>query len=144
MCKLTGHWFGTRGLQMDYYYRMGSFDIASPGDEPTRTPFPTKGDGKSQAVFTATLPKTGRYQVAIAYPASTTSATNVPVTISTADGDQNETINQKATPPFAFSPLGEFKFDADKPAQVTVTDAGADGRIGVDAIRFIWVANRPG
>lgn len=123
--KLAGRWDRTRGTEMEYRHRVGLMTV-----DP---------DKPAEAVFSATLPRTGKYEVALAFPTAGNRATNVPVVIGHAGGDSEVVINQKKKgTPFAFMPLGEFKFDAGKPATVTVKNTGANGIVAIDTVRFIW------
>lgn len=123
--KLVGRWDRTRGTEMEYRHRVGLMTV-DPGKP-------------AEAIFSTKLPRTGRYEVALAFPTAGNRATSVPVTITTADGTSEVTINQKKKEtPFAFLPLGEFKFDADKPAVVTVKNTGANGIVSIDTVRFVW------
>ena len=54
-------------------------------------------------------------------------------------GESRLTLDQRnATTPFVFSSVGEFHFDAGRAATVDMTNSTADGRIAVDAVRFVW------
>ena len=67
-------------------------------------------------------------------------ATNVPVTVESAEGVKTVRVNQKVTPPIEkfFVSLGTYAFAADKPAVVTISNTGTDGHVIVDAVQ--WVA----
>jgi hypothetical protein len=125
--KLTGRWSRARGPEIEYRGRVG---LADEG----------KRDGAARAEFTATLPRTGRYRVALAFPSGGNRATNVPVTIAHAGGTAKVRVNerQKATP-FAFTPIGEFRFNAGEPATVTITNEAVDGTVLIDSVRWIWL-----
>ncbi len=124
---LDGRWDRARGPQVEYRQRVGLMD-QGPGGEAMK------------AEFTTTLPKTGRYRVAMAFPGGVNRATNVPVTVSHADGVTELRIDQKEKPgPFAFQPLGEFRFNAGQPTSVTISNEGADGVVLIDTVRWIWL-----
>ena len=139
--KKEGHWFGDRGEQTEYYYRMGVVDIPPGGDEPVKAADDQlqPGDGKSSITFATTLPRTGRYLVSLAFPSTPSQATNVPVTVTHAGGEARLTIDEKNASLFAYSPLGEYRFEAGKPASVTVSNQGANGRVAADSVRWIWL-----
>ena len=64
---------------------------------------------------------------------------NTPVTIRHARGESRVALDQRnATTPFVFTSVGEFHFDAGRAGSVDMTNASADGRIAVDAVRFVW------
>jgi len=140
--KKEGHWFGDRGGQTEYYYRMGVTDLPPPGgDEPIKSKddqLPV-GDGKSSITYSTKLPRSGRYLVALAFPSTPSQATNTPVTVTHAGGESKLTIDQKNASLFAFTPLGEYRFDAAQPASVTVSNQGANGRVAADTVRWIWL-----
>ncbi|MFP4171949.1 MAG: hypothetical protein ACLFV4_03455, partial [Candidatus Hydrogenedentota bacterium] len=64
-------------------------------------------------------------------------ATNVPVRIEHADGEDTVTVDQTQAPEGPrglLQPLGVFTFDGE--ARVTVSNDGADGYVILDAVRF--------
>ena len=90
--------------------------------------------------FAAKLARPGKYRVEFAYPPHVNRSTKVRVTVRHAGGTEIVVIDQKRpleTPPFIA--LGEFVFDADTPAEVTVSNAGADGHVVADAVRWLEV-----
>jgi hypothetical protein len=49
-------------------------------------------------------------------------------------------VNQRKKPsPFAFTPIGEYRFQAGAPATVTFSNAGVDGHVQIDTVRWIWI-----
>jgi hypothetical protein len=99
--------------------------------------------GPVRARFVPTIPRAGRYEVCIASRPNPKLASNTPVTISHADGVTTVTLDQR-TPhsPFAFTPVGEFRFAAGQtPGFVELSNAGADGRIAADAVRWVRVGD---
>jgi len=97
--------------------------------------------GGKTAVFTVRLPQSGRYEVRFAYAAAPNRASNVPVTITHADGTATATVNQKSPPNLDkhFVSLGTFRFEKEKPASVTVGTAGTDSFVGVDGVQLLLV-----
>jgi FAD-dependent oxidoreductase family protein len=90
--------------------------------------------------FQPTLPREGRYQVCLAFRPSKTQATNTPVIIKHADGTAKLTLNQRQeTTPFNWVALGEFHFKAGAASFLELRNAGTDGRIAVDGVRWIWL-----
>jgi hypothetical protein len=96
-------------------------------------------DGKSQARFEAKLPKSGKYEVRLAYQANRNRATNVPVKVTHSNGESLQSINQQKAPPIEelFISLGEFEFRQGDVASVVVTNQGTDGYVVVDAVQWI-------
>jgi len=95
--------------------------------------------GARRVTFSTRLPKSGEYEVRLSYSANPNRATNVPVTIEHAGGEANVTVNQKDVPPIdkAFVSLGKFKFTAETPATVTVSNDGTNGHVIADAVQFL-------
>jgi hypothetical protein len=96
-------------------------------------------DGKHTATFTAKLPAAGKYQVRLAAPPNANRSSKVQVTVkqgSTALA--TVTVNQKTAPgdDQLFHNLGSYDFSATEPVSVTVTNAGADGYVVVDAVQW--------
>lgn len=85
------------------------------------------------------VPTSGRYEVRISYASAPNRASNVPVRIQHADGEELIRVNQKKTPPIdkLFLSLGVFRFEADKPAAITIENADTDGIVGADAVQLL-------
>lgn len=125
----VGRWSRSRGLEIEYRNRVGLLDE-------------NKRDGQSRAGFTTMLPKSGRYRVAVAYASANNRATNTPVQIAHADGTATVKINQrKKDSPFAFVPVGDYRFKAGDPATVVITNAGVDGYVQIDTVRWLWLGD---
>jgi hypothetical protein len=96
--------------------------------------------GRKRAIFATTIPITGRYRVAFAFQGGADRASNVPVTITHRDGEAHVTVDQRTgADPFAFMPLGEFHFTAGAEAKVIVSNAGTDGFVSIDEVRWLWL-----
>lgn len=123
----VGRWTRSRGSEIEYRFRVGLLDE-------------NKRDGKSHAEFTTTLPKTGRYAVSVAYATGGNRATNTPVQIAHAGGTATVKVNQRRKPsPFAFTPVGDYRFESGKPATVVISNHGVDGYVQIDTVRWIWL-----
>ena len=98
-------------------------------------------DGNAIARFSATLPKTGRYQVRFGYTPNSNRASNVAVEVQHAGGSQTFTVNERLLPPEdgLFLPLGVFEFQAGAPAVVTVSNRDSNGYVVVDAVQWVPV-----
>ena len=94
--------------------------------------------GRQTAVFTATLPSSGKYTIRLAYTALPNRASNVPVIVSTAAGPVKITVNQRLAPAVSglLHPLGTFDLPAG-PATATVSNAGTDGHVIIDAVQWV-------
>ncbi|MCP5559238.1 MAG: FAD-dependent oxidoreductase [Verrucomicrobiaceae bacterium] len=99
------------------------------------------GKGMQKARFIPTLPKAGKYRVAITYGALANRANNVPVTIHHASGDASVTVNQKKKPSEKglLEPLGTYDFEAGQSSYVEISNTGTKGHVIIDAIQFLPV-----
>lgn len=100
-----------------------------------------EGKGQKTARFEARVPKSGRYEVRYAYTVAPNRATNVPVTVVSAEGAKTVTVNEKRPPDFdkAFVSLGVFRFAAEEPVIVNVGTDKTDGYVVADAIQLLPV-----
>ncbi len=100
-----------------------------------------RADGQSSAAFKFTVPRTGRYDLRIAYSAHPTRASKIPVTLQT--GNRKTMISFDETQPLppgeAFRSAGEFEFMAGTETTITFSNAGTDGFVIVDAIQLLEV-----
>jgi FAD dependent oxidoreductase/PKD domain len=126
---IAGRWIRSRGPELEYRNRVGLLDE-------------NKRDGGARAEFVTELPKSGRYRVCLANATARNRASNVPVEVRHADGTSMMRVNQREKPtPFAFSPVGDFRFEAGEPAKVLVTNAGVDGHVQIDTVRWLWLGD---
>ena len=97
------------------------------------------GKGDKTITFEPELPKPGKYELRLAYSTGPSRATNVPVTVFSADGETTITINQRQTPPIGgrFISLGTFNFEKSGQGFVIVTNEGTDGHVIADALQMI-------
>ncbi len=97
--------------------------------------------GKQSATFTPDLPEKGRYEVRLSYSPNANRATNVPVTITHAEGKKTVLVNQRKAPPIdgAWISLGTFTFDRGKAGSVEVGNTGVDGHVILDAVQWLPV-----
>jgi hypothetical protein len=97
------------------------------------------GKGEKTILFQPNIPKAGAYEVRLAYTALNNRATNVPVTIRTSRGEKKVTVNQRRAPKIEglFHSLGLFDLDAGDTTTITISNAGTDGYVIVDAIQIL-------
>jgi len=96
--------------------------------------------GAKSVLFSTVIPRTGRYLVAFAFQGGPQRATNTPVAVTHRDGEAHLTVNQRTgAAPFAFQPLGEYRFEAGAIAKVVVSNENTDGFVSVDEVRWIWL-----
>lgn len=95
----------------------------------------------ARASFRPELPREGRYEVCLGFRPSRSQATNTPVIIKHAGGTTKVTVDQRnEKTPFLWVPLGEFDFKAGSSSLVEIRNADTDGRVVVDAVRWIWIS----
>jgi hypothetical protein len=97
--------------------------------------------GQKTARFDLDLPAPGRYDVRVAYVANPNRATNVPITVESADGRTTIPVNQQREPGrgSSFLSLGTFRFEAGKNGAVIIETRGTDGHVIVDAVQCLPV-----
>lgn len=98
-----------------------------------------RGDGQSSATFRFKAPKSGRYDLRMAYSPHETRAKNVPVTIQ--NGGNKIEIMADQTLPLpageAFRKIGTIELNADAEITITVSNVGTSGFVIVDALQLI-------
>jgi len=122
--KLTGEWVpssASGGIDRGYQHDGNS------------------GKGQKSARFELKIPRDGRYEVRFAYTANPNRATNVPVTIESADGSKTVMVNERIEPSIdkAFVSLGKFSFKASEPAVIVVKNDNTDGYVIIDAVQLL-------
>jgi hypothetical protein len=95
--------------------------------------------GVHKAVFETALAVSGMYDVRVAYSPNANRATNVPISIEHVDGTTSVLITQKAEPPIEglFVSVGKYRFEAGRPARVTIACKGTDGYVIADAVQWL-------
>ncbi|MHC4442918.1 MAG: FAD-dependent oxidoreductase [Planctomycetota bacterium] len=97
-----------------------------------------EGKGHKRVRFVPDLPADGEYEVLIAYTYSPNRATNVSVSINTADGLRKVILNQRkrfTSPPF--TSIGRFRFTAGKNGYVEITNTNTNGYVVADAVQWL-------
>lgn len=97
------------------------------------------GDGKKTARFETKLPKSGSYEVRLAYTPNANRATRVRVEVQHASGQQLIQVNQQKPPPIddLFVSLGTFEFSTTQPAVVTISNQAANGYVIIDGVQWL-------
>jgi len=93
--------------------------------------------GDCRAEFSFKISKPGKFDVRIAYTVNANRATNVPITITSADGEKSVILDQKKETKEGFRSLGTFSFDPSQPAKVVICNVGTDGYVIVDAVQLV-------
>ena len=122
--KLTGKW--TRGTGITPFVG-GGYAYADP-------------KSGAEARFEFSIPKSGRYEVRVAWAGHENRASNTPCTIER-DGQAplKLQLNQRENPadPNGFHSLGTFDFAAGKVGAIVLRAAGADGFVHADAVQIL-------
>lgn len=97
--------------------------------------------GQQWARYRPSLPREGRYEVRLSYPANPNRATNVPVTIVHAVGTAMVKVNQRRAAPVdgAFLSLGTFRFEKGTAGYVEISNRDVDGFVIIDAVQWLPV-----
>jgi len=121
--KLSGTW--TKGTGLKGYFADG-YRYASPNSNAT-------------ARYEFKIEKPGRYEVRLNYGAHENRATNVPVSIESADGTKSVALDMRKEPSLekGFVSLGSYEFTPGKPAAVVVSTSGANGNVHADAVQLL-------
>jgi len=95
--------------------------------------------GEKTITFTPQLPAAGRYEVRLAYTAGGNRASNVPVTVFSADGEEEITVNEKQEPPIdgRWISLGSFRFENKGQHFVILSNRDTDGHVIADAVQWL-------
>ncbi len=95
---------------------------------------------KSEATYTLPIKEDGTYEISLLYQPSKDRASNVPVTIQHADGTAKVDWNMKKGSKFGFAvKVGTYRFKSGQKNTVTLSTAGANGKVIVDAVAFVKV-----
>ncbi|QIF05317.1 FAD-dependent oxidoreductase [Roseimicrobium sp. ORNL1] len=97
------------------------------------------GAAGASARFPFSVKETGTYEVRIAWQPHQNRGTTVPVSVLSADGQKDFTVDQSkpADLKLGFHSLGKFKFEAGAEAAVTFRTEGAKGNVHLDAVQVL-------
>lgn len=98
-----------------------------------------KDRGEKTITFTPKIPKTGRYEVRVAFNAGPTRAESVIVTIFHADGEELKSIKQHtdSVEGIEFASVGTYRFEDSGQGYVIISNGGSQGYVTVDAVQFL-------
>ena len=100
-----------------------------------------KGKGEKSVTYRFTVPKSGVYHVEMSHCWNVRRATNTPVTIHHAAGEELIRLNQQRFDEERqpFRSLGQFRFEAGSPAWIRISNEGTEGKYVIaDAVRLIF------
>ncbi|MCB1233048.1 MAG: DUF1549 domain-containing protein [Verrucomicrobiae bacterium] len=102
-----------------------------------------KHKGENRAIFRASVPQSGTYEVRLAYNASDNRARNLPITVEARDAIHELTFDQTVAPDIGglFRTIGRFEFEKGGRANVIIGTGGSTGYAIVDAVQFVAVAD---
>jgi mono/diheme cytochrome c family protein len=97
------------------------------------------GKGEKTVTFTPKIPKTGRYEVRIAFNAGPNRAESATVTILHADGEELKGVKMTtdSLKGLQFATLGTYRFEANGQGFVLISNANTQGFVTVDAVQFV-------
>ena len=97
------------------------------------------GKGEKTVTFTPKIPKTGRYEVRVAFNAGPNRAESATVTILHADGEELKGVKMTtdSLKGLQFATLGTYRFEANGQGFVLISNAGSQGYVTVDAVQFV-------
>lgn len=97
------------------------------------------GKGEKTVSFTPKIPKTGRYEVRLAFNAGPNRAESATVTILHADGEELKGVKMvtDSLKGLQFASLGTYRFEANGQGFVLVSNAASQGYVTVDAVQFL-------
>jgi len=99
-----------------------------------------KSKGELSVTFSPTFPKTGVYEVRLAFSAYNSRPNNVPVVIQHADGEKTVIVNQQVKETLIdgiWISLGRFTFNQGNDGSVTISNTGTAGNVTIDAVQFL-------
>tara|TARA_R110002049_G_scaffold4601_5_gene32522 strand:+ start:726468 stop:726803 length:336 start_codon:yes stop_codon:yes gene_type:complete len=100
-----------------------------------------KGDGKATATFQFKVPKSGRYQMLMAYSAHKSRAKNIPVTVSSRDYKKHFTVDQTERLPDEehFRLVDSVNLSANEETVIQITNTDTTGFVILDALQLLRV-----
>lgn len=98
-----------------------------------------RGDGQSSAIFRFKAPKSGRYDLRMAYSAHETRATKVPLNIQNGEKAVEVLVDQTQPLPDgeAFRSIGKVELQKDLETTITIRNADTDGFVILDALQLV-------
>ena len=96
-----------------------------------------------RAVFRASLPETGDYEVRVSYSADPSRCAAIPVVVEAGRKSFTTVLDERVKPNVAglFQPVGRFRFEKGDRSNVIISVSDAKGFVIVDAVQFIPIAD---
>ena len=104
----------------------------------------SKGDGKATATFRFKVPKSGRYQLLMAYSAHETRAKNVPLNVSSGTRSKNIVVDQTEPLPDGkhFRSIDTVDLEANVETVIQVSNADTTGFVILDALQLLPIKQK--
>lgn len=130
--KLAGKW--ARSTNFKPHIGQGYIYSGEPGGTET-------GDGSAVATFRLNAPKSGEYQMLMAYSAHETRATAVPVTVSSGSYEKEFAVDQTQPLPSGqhFKLVGNIQLESGVETTITISNRQTVGFVIVDALQLLPV-----
>jgi hypothetical protein len=97
------------------------------------------GKGEKTITFDPDLPANGKYEVRLAYSSGPKRGDRVPVTVFSADGEFDVTVDMTKAPPIdgRWVALGTYRFEKNGQSFVRIANEGTKGHVTADAVVFV-------
>lgn len=95
------------------------------------------GKGTNSVKFTPNITTAGDYYVYARWTTGADRATNVPVDVNSSSGKKTFTLNQRNSGGAGWVLIGKFSFKAGSSSFVEIRTGGTNGKVIVDAVRFL-------
>ncbi len=128
--KLTGDW----SRSTNFKPHIGSGYVFSGKQDSKST-----GDGKSTATFRINVPKSGQYELRMAYSAHETRATNVPLIVTSGSHEKRFTVDQTQPLPSGqlFRVVGDVQLKSGADTTITISNRQTAGFVIIDALQLL-------
>ncbi|MEE2888272.1 MAG: DUF1553 domain-containing protein [Planctomycetota bacterium] len=98
-----------------------------------------KSKGKKSVRFVPDIPNDGEYEIRLIFTSGPSRATNVPVEVTHAGGNQQVSVSQRSVGSAGgeIAPVGQFHFEKGRLGAVTVKTSSTNGHVIVDGLQLI-------
>ncbi len=115
--------------EIDGFWNLFSFQLL---ESKSKTP--------SKICYKLPIQQDGRYQISLLYLPDPKNASNAKLSVHHADGVSELKWNMKKGDKYGFAvEVGEYRFEKGTPAQVVISNEGADGVVVADSVAFVRV-----
>ena len=98
-----------------------------------------KSKGTKSVRFVPDIPNDGEYEIRLIFTSGPSRATNVPVEVTHAGGNQQVSVSQRSVGSAGgeIAPVGQFHFEKGRLGAVTVKTSSTNGHVIVDGLQLI-------